>query len=149
MTGVPALASIKNRLCGSCSHFGGRHAGECCCCCWPCGSCTTHMRSSEDCTANCLCNHGRLLSGCFYKTFIYPGKVCWACTSFCSSLLLCIQTITCLDFQAVRYNLPFCVGHWACRCYKSGAVLLLNLISLLLYAILLKTKEKKKLTQIF
>lgn len=46
LTGVPALASIKNRLCGSCSHFVGWRAAKYCCC-WPCASCPTHMCPSE------------------------------------------------------------------------------------------------------
>lgn len=53
------------------------------------GSRTTHVRPSEDAAANCLCNHGWPLSGCFFlkKTLFFRGfaeraRACAAASCF-------------------------------------------------------------------
>lgn len=80
MTGVPALASIKNRLYGSCSHFGGWHGRKCCC--WRRSSLAAHTHPSEGAalqTASVITN-GYYLD-VFFKPLFIRGKVCWARTS--------------------------------------------------------------------
>lgn len=110
MTGVPALASIKNRLYGSCSHFGGWHAAKCCLLvAWQ--SHNTYRRTALQ-TASVITD-GYYLDG-FFKTFINRGKVCWACTSFLQQCpALHSDDNTWIDLRAAQCNWPFCVGHWA------------------------------------